>query len=253
MTDKIKIVSLSALLKPYDNILWYPSAGEDFSVLDVFSGEKLGSLLQNAEKCPECFILTDYDISYRNENYVIKGYEHKGCDSEIIYRSEDCTVTAFNHSRIRDINIGYDPEMVTFYQDGEQPECYGSVYAMDILIEYKNGSRYISKLVYVVAENTRFAYDFILKNRIKVKYLVRSCYGYGFGGGSSTGMVLYNMLNDLGVEFYADDLNTGSDDVADKYLTLEQRSEFPDLNKIANLSDTFGFKGYEDVILYRVD
>ena len=248
-----KNTSLLSLLKSCDSVLWYASAGSDFSVFDVFSPEKLGSLLQNGEKCPDCFLLTDYDLSYRSDNYVIKGREHKGCDSEIIYRLDDCTVTAFNHQKIRSINIGYDPDMVVFYQDGELPESYGSVYAMDILIEYENGNRYISKLVYAVAENTCFIYDFLLKHKAKVTYLVRATYGYGFGGGRSTGTILYNLLDDLGVEYFANDLNTGSDDVAEKYLTCEQRSSFPDLSKVANLNEKFGFGGYEDVILYHVD
>ena len=247
-----KKTSLSSLLKTFGSVLWYAASGDDFSVLDVFSKEKLGRFL-NGSSCPDCFLLTDYDVSFRESMFIIKGTEYGGCDQKIIYSSDDCTVTAFNPCRIRSVNVGYDPDMVLGFSDGRLPRRYGCVYAADILIEYGNGNKYVSKLIYAVVENTRFIYDYLLKHRIKIKYLVRANYGYGFGGGLSTGMILINLIKDLGVEYFANDLNIASDDVADRYLTDSQRSSMPVLSQIANLTGIYGFAGYGDVMLYHVD
>lgn len=244
-----KNISLSSILKIYDKILWYAAAGFDFRAFDVFSPEKLGDII-GEEGCPDCFILTDYNVSYRTDSYILKGAEYRGYDDEIIYDTDECRVTAFNHRQINSINVGFDPDMVTFDPDGQY---YGNVYIMDLLIEYENGSRYVSKLIYIVTENTRFIYNYLLKNKIKIKILVRANYGYGFGGGRSTGMILPNLLKDLGVEFFANDLNTGSMDIAERYLTTAQRSSVPQLREIENLTKRFGFNGYNDVILYHVD
>ena len=242
-------IPLSSILKMYGNILWYAAAGNDCRAFDVFSPEKLEELV-GRDNCPDCFILTDYDVSYREDSYIIKGAEYRGYDDEIIYDTDECRVTAFNHRQIKSINVGFDPDMVTFDPDGQY---YGNVYIMDLLIEYDTGSRYVSKLIYIVTENTRFIYNYLLKNKIKIKILVRANYGYGFGGGRSTGMFLLHLLKDLGAEFFANDLNTGSEDIAERYLTDAQRAVKPKLRDIENLTKRFDFNGYNDVILYHVD
>ena len=249
-------INLSSLLNFCSKTLWYPSAGCDFSVFDVFSPEKLGRIIENKDELPDCFLLTDYDAGYSGPPFIINGPKKGGRNNEIIYKSEDCTVTAFNQCQIRGINVGYDPDMVVGEPNGRLPELYGNVYTADILISYKSGNIYLSTLVYAVAENTRFLYDFLLKNRIKIKYLVRSCYGYGFGGGRSTGMILPHLFKDLKVKYFANDKNTGGDescDPANIYLTDEQRKTVPELYELSNLTKDFGFKGYDDVILYRVE
>lgn len=249
----MKKTTLAQILKTYDNILWYPSAGTDFSIADVFSPEKLRTLCIDKEDCPDCFLLTDYvpkplfESTFRND-------PHKN-DTYVYYNNNGCVVTAFNEKRLPDIRIGFDPEMITEASDVKQPYQYGFVFIADILIEYDNGRKYISKLIYAVAENTRFLYDYLLKNKISIKYLVRSCYGYGFGGGRSSGLILRHLLKDLGVKYFADDENTGGNnaDVADRYLTDEQREAVPVLGKITNLTFDFGFQGYGNVALYKVN
>ncbi len=248
----MKKTTLAHILKTYDNILWYPSAGVGFNIVDIFSPEKLKMLGIEKDECPDCFLLTDYDPKPLFESL----FYNTPCknDTYVYYNKNGCVVTAFNEKRLPDINIGYDPAMVSFWQDCDLPDQYGVVFTADILIEYENGHKYISKLIYAAAENTRFLYDYLLKNKIRIKYLVRSCYGYGFGGGRSTGMALRHLLKDLGVQYFADDENTGGDgeDVADRYLTDDQRETVPVLEKITNLTSDFGFQGYGEVVLYKV-
>lgn len=248
----MKKATLAQILKTYDSILWYPSAGTDFSIADVFSPESLNSLCIERGECPDCFLMTDYDA-----DYLFKAmFQRTGCgdDAYVVYSRSGCVITAFNGKRLPDINVGYDPYMISDSGDSDLPEHYGAVLSADILIEYSNGNRFISKLIYAAAENTRFLYDYLLKNKIGIKYLVRSCYGYGFGDGNSTGSFLRHTLKDLGVKYFADDMNAERDnrDVASHYLTSEQRETVPVLEKEANLTSGFGFRGYGDVILYRV-
>lgn len=243
--------TLAQMLKTYDNILWYPSAGTDFSVADVFSPEKLRTLCIDKEDFPDCFLLTDYDPQPRFESMFCDApYEN---DTYVYYNKNGCVVTAFNEKRLPNIRIGFDPEMITGASDVRQPYQYGFVFTADILIEYENGHKYISKLIYAATENTRFLYDYLLKNKINIKYLVRSCYGYGFGGGRSDGTFLRHVLKDLNVGYFADDKNNGgSHDVAEKYLTEKQREYEPELDYIVNLTEKSGFEGYGEVTLYEV-
>ena len=267
----MKKTTLAQILKTYDNILWYPSAGADIGVADAFSVNKLCRFIDECE-CPDCILMTDYRLEpFADQTGYFYSDPPCGNDVRAVYKTDDCVISAFRLRKINGIETGFDQNMVSFSLDEKRLGEYGDVYTADLLIEYKNGRRQITKLIYAVAENTRFLYDYLLKNKIKITFLVRSCYGYGFGGGRSTGTFLRHLLRDLGVKYFADDENIGGGcDVAEKYLTEEQRAYEPELEHVANLSretdpddclfdtgldDIFrktGFRGYGDVILYKV-
>ena len=251
----MKKTTLAQILKTYDNILWYPSAGADIGVADAFSINKLCRFIDERE-CPDCILMTDYLLEpFADQTGYFYSEPRYGNDVRTVYETDECTVSAFRLRKINGIETGFDQDMVSFSFDGSRLGEYGDVYTADLLIEYKNGRRQITKLIYAVAENTRFLYDYLLKNKISIKYLVRSCYGYGFGGGRSSGLILRHLLKDLGVEYFADDENTGGNnaDVAYRYLTDEQREAVPVLEKITNLTFDFGFQGYGNVALYKVN
>ena len=94
-------INLSSLLNFCSKTLWYPSAGCDFSVFDVFSPEKLGRIIENKDELPDCFLLTDYDASYRVPPFIINGQKEGGRNNEIIYKNQHPIVgcvLVFSHS-----------------------------------------------------------------------------------------------------------------------------------------------------------
>ena len=98
-----------------------------------------------------------------------------------------------------------------------------------------------------------FAFDFLIRNNIKVKYVIHSRYGHGFGGGVSNGAFLCNILKELGTKYYVSDINDHyRHDVADRYLSNEQLNRIVVLKRITDFAFKYFWKGYDDTILYEV-
>ena len=124
---------------------------------------------------------------------------------------------------------------------------------MDVLLEHPNSEKTIVKLVYVITENTAFAFEFLVKKNIKVKYMIHSRYGHGYGGGRSNGQFMCNILQDLDTKYFASDMNGRyDDDIADKYLTETHKNTIPVLEEMDNFSTKYGWRGYDDTIFYEV-
>ncbi|MCR5348414.1 MAG: hypothetical protein K6E59_02245 [Bacilli bacterium] len=112
---------------------------------------------------------------------------------------------------------------------------------------------YIAKLVYVVAENTKFAFDFLLPHHIKIKYVVHSCYGEGFGLGRSTGLFVCHLFEELKTKYFVlDNPNSNREDVAIRFLSPAQLSSVPTLLHILDFRDAFDWNGHYQNALYEV-
>ncbi len=231
------------------NIAWYPSCGEDYSVFDVFTPEKLGMLGVPAGDAPDCVIMTDY------EDFVFERFEkhllyHPAAEPLVLRKTDRFTAALFNLRRLRSLNIPFYADMV----GGHIEKYYGNVYTGDVLTESSSGEKHICRLVAVCAENTAFALNYLIPKKITVKTVIRSNYGYGFGGGRSYGNFLPYIFRDLGVRYFANDENCkDSDDDAMRYLSAEQLNCEPELHELGDLSAKFGFCGYDNTILYRVE
>ena len=165
------------------------------------------------------------------------------------YTDNEFKATAFNIRELDRIKLSFDQSLVAFERDN----YYGRVFIGDVLIEHPKIGKTIAKLVYVIAENTAFAFDFLIKKNIKVKYVIHSRYGHGFGGGISNGAFMCNIFKELETKYFASDINEYYGyDVADEYLTGIQKSTLPVLKQIDNFNYKFGWCGYDDTILYEV-
>ena len=244
-------MTLYSYLKQFKNIAWYPSAFKDALSMVCLSFKGLKGTGISKEEVPDCFIFTDYCSYYEqqeNHRFFLDLEEYE--DEAILnYQNSEYTATIFNIKELERLKIGFDQEMVAFGRDN----YYGRVFVGDVLIEHPQLGKIITKLVYVLAENTSFAFEFLLKKNIQVKYVIHSRYGHGFGGGISNGSFICNILKDLGTRYLASDMDEYyKNDVADKYLTDEQKNTVPMLKEIINFDSCYHWCGYESTILYEV-
>lgn len=248
-------MTLYNYLKQFKNICWYPSAYKDSLAMVCLSYKSLRDYGISRHEAPDCFIFTDYETytdQAKNNRFFLDVSEYEDEVSCNYYSGSDFSATAFNIKELDKIKLSFDNNLVAFEHD----KYYGRVFVADVLIKHPNIGEIITKLVYVVAENTAFAFDFLIKKNIKVKYIVHSRYGDGFGGGRSNGAFMCNIFKELGTKYFASDLNNHYDhygyDVADEYLTGIQRNTLPILKKIDNFEYKFGWYGNGDTILYEI-
>ena len=243
-------MNLRQYLKQFSNIAWYPSAHNDIKAMTILSFKRLKDFGITKEDVPDCFIYTDYKTCSDNFNSDWFFLDCCKYENEVVFsEGNDITAMAYNTKEVSRLKIGFDPEMVAFDKDRN----YGRVFIADIVIDDPEIGRIVTKLVYVVVENTKFAIDFLLKREIKIKWLIHSNYGHGFGCGKSNGGFLSQVFKDLGVKYTVSDLDEYYGfDIADKYLSKSQRSTIPVLKEIINLTSRYRWMGYNDDVLYRV-
>ena len=244
-------MTLYSYLKQFKNIAWYPSAYKDALPMACLSYKSLCEYGIGKDEVPDCYIYTDYETyaDQTNDNRFFLDLGESENETEFNYPNSTYAATAFNIKELDRLNISFDRRMVDFDCD----RYYGRVFVMDMLIEHPIIGKTIAKLVYVIAENTAFAFDFLLKKGIQVKFAIHSRYGHGFGGGVSNGGFMCNILKDLGTRYFASDITDRYGyDVADEYLSDIQRSTLPVLRKITNFSYQYDWRGYDDTIFYKI-
>ena len=187
---------LTTYLKQFKNIAWYPSAYKDSLAMACLSLNSLRRFGVKKEEVPDCFIYTDYDsFSRYADNYrFFMDLEEDEDGATFNYDNAEQKVTLHNIKELEKIKVSFDSSLVT----GEYDRYYGHVFVADAVVDHPTLGRMVTKLVYVIAENTAFAFDFLLKNKINIKYAIHSRYGHGFGGGISCGAYMFHILKDLG-------------------------------------------------------
>lgn len=249
-------MTLKHYLKRFHNIAWYPSCGRDALPALALSKRSFFEIDLPVEDAPDCFLYTDYDSRVNcqeNRRYFLEleRGQFTAAFAEPVRSNFRCTATAFNIEELNPIKIGFDPEMVDFGKD----ENYGRVFVFDLLVENPKFGQSIAKLIYVIAENTAFAFDFLLENGIKVKHVIQSNYGHGFGGGRSNGLFLPHIFEALGVQYFASDIEEGNadSDLAERYLSESQKKRIPILKRLIDLHAYANLYGYGPTILYKVE
>ena len=245
-------MTLYSYLKQFKNIAWYPSAGKDTLSMICLSFDGLRQCGISKEDVPDCFIFTDYYTDTIDNGYrrFVLDLDENNDQTEFNYMNPQCKAVVFNVKELDRLRILFNQDMVTGVCDYRY---YGRVFVADILVEHPEFGKTVTKLVYVIAENTAFAFDFLLKKNIKVKYAIHSRYGHGFGGGWSTGAFMFQTLKDLDVKYFASDMDSHyGEDVADRFLSEEQKNQIPVLKEMCNFANRYNWYGYDATMLYEV-
>ena len=64
---------------------------------------------------------------------------------------------------------------------------------------------------------------------------------------------MFQALKDLGVKYFASDMDSHyGEDVADRFLSEEQKNQIPVLKEMCNFTNRYNWYGYDATILYEV-
>lgn len=242
-------MTLKTYLKQFNNIVWYPSAERDSRAMVFLSKENLERFCVSDNEMPDCFLYTDYESHADNtdNNKFFLDFDEGQKQFTFTYEDSGFFAVAYNVQELSKLNIPFDQEMVAFNKD----RYYGRVFTADVDIDHPKLGKFTAKLIYVIVENTSFAFNFLLKNHIKVSYVIHNCYGYGYGGGISNGEYMFHILKDLDTLYFVSDIDVGYEvDIAERYLSWSQKKTIPALELIPEFNNVWGACG--DTNLYKV-
>ena len=180
---QVELDELSSSLPDKPNILWYPSAGEDFR--DLIEGLRTG--IQ-----PDLYLHTDYSTKFA----PIK----RGCafeDNRTSIVIEDMLELEF----IDRINYFIDPEVVTFM---DHANARPHVYLLNVMVRSTYEIKK-AKVIYFYMENINFMEEVLFKYNFKISHVVKIRAGVGYTGGNKDMAMLTAFFSKLEVQRYYSD------------------------------------------------
>ena len=213
--------SLKKYLSQFSSICWYMAAGVDFREMMYLSKEYSKHLGWDEIVFPDCFLLTDA----MGEFYFDRcGLCNILKENGVLFEDPDTRIVAKNGQELK-------PLILPGYREGilAPDSFFGRVFTADIEIDSSVLGHISTKLAYAVTENTAFMFDVLLKDRIKIDYIVHVRYGMG----NSNGMFVKAYLKELGTRYFISDWNLPFDS---------------DFRVMELYSDRFA--GHEDARLY---
>ena len=177
-------------LRGNPNILWYPSAGNDYSDILEINNERAN--LNGINEIPELYIHTDYNLNFLNleENQII--FNDLGSTVQIVNKYE--LNLRPNAGIIYEIN----PNFVDFPNDAPTDP---TIYLLDLKIISENSGEKIQPILYFIFENINFLDQVLLKNKISISHIVKVCEGCGFGGNAMSISLAYAFLSILNTKY----------------------------------------------------
>ena len=188
--NKFWRINISEFIKNHSDIAWYPSAGVDFR--DIL---ELRRLTQNEiikDEFPKLFIHTDKDL----DGIKLKRGE--------VFKDLNTVVICNEIIKVELIeNIIPDELEINGYQ-----HISSSIYYMNLEISSNTLGIFHTNLLYILYDNILFLNDIILNHNIEIKYLVKVCDGYCYGGNYTSMSLIYYYLSAMKTQFLiADNLN----------------------------------------------
>lgn len=230
---------LADIIARHNSVCWYPSAGGDLRALLYLSKQffdKVERLNGFHGTLPDLFILTDYAPG----GFYNYGYSYQP-EIKSMQKMRDGTLKVGNRLFDDGTTSMTVTSMSKFVIEGIEPDrdaitdeldpVYGRCCYMRLQIrstsfkESRKLGTYCCDVVYVFAENTSFAKNFLLKNGIGIDWLVKIRYGGGFGGSNGTsGAWIYCLADRLGLKYAVTDveknLNIVDNEILEKYFDL---------------------------------
>ena len=189
--------TVEEVIRQYEHVCWYPSAGSDFRALLFLSDwyyKKYDVPMDEGQVLPELFVMTDYMglRMFDGEQHIFgEAYEqiqrgHCEPGSSLLhvkYKNNSTEIVVKRYEKLCNLSLPYDSRLL--YQ--EEPAVYNSAFLIEVEVisrSYDVTNRYETAILYVAAENQLFAERVLIPNGIKTEYLVIMNYGAGFGGGN---------------------------------------------------------------------
>ena len=252
--------TVEEVIKQYEHVCWYPSAGSDYRVLLFLSDwyyKKNAVPMDEGQALPDLFVMTDY-MGFRifdgEQSIFGEAYEHikdgycepGACLVRVIYKNSATVIIVKRFEKLCDLSLNYDTRL----ECKEKPEVYNSAFLMDVEVIsrlHDETNMYETSVLYIAAENQLFAEKVVIPNGIKMEYLVIVNYGNGFGGGNGIGWEwMFNGYKELGIKYVVS--NHGVKSVLDE---RRKDNSFPEL-AIIHFNDGRQWTNGNNVTWYKV-
>lgn len=161
-------------------IAWYPSAGQDFRDL-LHLNPRFAKPITGETQAPELFLHTDY-LALGLPLFIEGG---------TLYKDHRTRITITEQEELSSLQLPLDPEIV-HHPAGNT--WTGRVFFLNIEVRSSELGTFTAPMLYVCAENAAFCALKMLPSRARVTHVVHVRYGCGYGGGSSSGVWLLNVL-----------------------------------------------------------
>ena len=207
--------TIENVIKKYNHICWYPSAGEDFKPLLFISDwyyKKNNIPMDDGQVLPDCFIFTDY-LGFHSHDKELLGYgdayeqiQNGYCEPgssfiHVSYKNSSTDILVKSFEKLRDLRLPFDTELASY----EKGYDYNSAFLMNVEVVSRINEKvntYETSIMYVAALNELFAERVLVPNGIKTEYLIIIRYGTGFGGGNGKGFTwILSDYQKLGIKY----------------------------------------------------
>ena len=207
--------SIEEVIRQFEHVCWYPSAGSDFRALLFLSDwyyKKNDVPTDEGQVLPDLFVMTDYlglGSLYEEERFwgdayeqIRNGYCEPGsCFLHVAYKNTSTDIIVKRYERLRNMRLPYDYRL----DCREEPEAYNSAFLIEVEVvsrSYDEIRRYETSVLYAAAENQMFAKRIAIRCGFKMEYLVIMNYGAGFGGGNGIGFEwIFDEYKELGIRY----------------------------------------------------
>lgn len=188
-----RLDALSNALGKNPNILWYPSAGNDFRDVLEFTNER--SQLHKISELPDLFIHTDYGINLNQLGHT---------DNRTNVRIDN----KYELQLQTNIEYNIDPH---FVDSPEIAPMDPTIYLLDVTVVSDSLGEVKQTVIYFIFENINFLDEVVLKNKISISHLIKVREGCGFGGNRKSISVAYAFLSLLKTKYLIVDTEEHTD------------------------------------------
>lgn len=252
--------SIEEVIRQFEHVCWYPSAGSDFRALLFLSDwyyKKFDVPTDEGQVLPDLFVMTDYlglGSFYAEESFWGDAYEQIGngycepgsCLLHVAYENTSTDIVVTRYEKLRNMSLPYDYRL----DCREEPEAYNSAFLIEVEVvsrAYDEIHRYETSVLYAAAENRMFADRIVSRYGLKMEYLVIMNYGAGCGGGNKIGFEwMFDEYKDLGIRYVVS--NHGVRSCLAEYGTA---GDYPELRAIYWVDGVKWTRG-NTVVWYRV-
>jgi hypothetical protein len=224
---------LLKIIKNAESICWYPSASMDIAAPYYVNTNSIDEQGQNV--LADLFIFSD--PVYRNENYYDKiincsePEEYSQLYKNIGYETIKCVKT----QKITLVNFGTELNL-----HGEKVDDICSpIYYAEFIVNKQLETECKINVLFVGCYNESFCANFLIKNKIKIDFLIYKIPTIRYGEAYISGLWIYNTIPIFNIKYLATEItnykwNDGDNEVIKLYPVLGKPIEPPYYSEAEN-------------------
>jgi hypothetical protein len=181
-------------------ILWYPSAGNDFRDVFYFKRTSTEEIMGLNISEPEYYIHTDYNKSILDS------------ESDILFEDDITKVTILEKQPFQLLDLHYFVDKDYISADPSTLYRNANGLILHLRFETDNMEPFTRKVIYLFYENINFFTTFVLLFNLNISHFYKLREGCGFGGGRQSISFVYNFLGLMKTKYLLVDHEVHYDD-----------------------------------------